>query len=145
MARRKVMLPNWANTEEASKSVEMLNEAFEGLTQGELVINTKANNTLLTTLNENGTPVIFESSEMINKRLEGFLENIQQPDNKDVLDGIDSEKVAAWDAAQANVLENIAGVEGSIADKTFTVSGVSTDLLKQGSETLIFNCGNSQV
>ena len=66
-------------------------------------------------------------------------------DNKTVLDGISAEKVAAWDAAQANVLENIAGVEGSIADKTFTVSGVSTDLLKQGSEVLIFNCGNSQV
>ena len=68
MARSIVMLLYWANTEEASKSVEMLNEAFEGLTQGELVINTKANNTLLTTLNENGTPVIFESSEMNNKR-----------------------------------------------------------------------------
>lgn len=65
--------------------------------------------------------------------------------NKTVLDGISAEKVAAWDAAQANVLEGIAGVEGSIANKTFTVSGVSTDLLKQGSETLIFNCGNSQV
>ena len=43
------------------------------------------------------------------------------------------------------VLEGIAGVEGSISDKTFTVSGVSTDLLKQGSETLIFNCGTSAV
>ena len=61
MARRKVILPNWANTEDASKSVEMLNEAFEGLTQGELVINTEANNTLLTTLNENGTPVTAAS------------------------------------------------------------------------------------
>lgn len=65
--------------------------------------------------------------------------------NKTVLDGITAEKIAAWDAAQANVLEGIAGVEGSIANKTFTVSGVSTDLLKQGSETLIFNCGNSVV
>ena len=44
-----------------------------------------------------------------------------------------------------NVLEDIAGVEGSISDKTFTVSGVSTDLLKQGSETLIFDCGTSAV
>ena len=113
MARRKVMLPNWANTEEASKSVEMLNEAFEGLTQGELVINTKANNTLLTTLNENGTPVIFESSEMIDKRLEGFLENIQQPDNKDVLDGIDSEKVAAWDKAVEDVNTLTSAVTGN--------------------------------
>ena len=44
-----------------------------------------------------------------------------------------------------NVLEGIAGVEGSISDKTFTVSGVSTDLLKQGSETLTFDCGTSAV
>ena len=65
--------------------------------------------------------------------------------NKTVLDGISAEKVAAWDAAQANVLEGIAGVEGSIANKTFTVSGVSTDLLKQGTETLILDCGDSVV
>ena len=44
-----------------------------------------------------------------------------------------------------NVLEGITGVEGSISDKTFTVSGVSTDLLKQGSETLTFDCGTSAV
>ena len=44
-----------------------------------------------------------------------------------------------------NVLEDIAGVEGSISDKTFTVSGVSTDLLKRGSETLTFDCGTSAV
>lgn len=46
---------------------------------------------------------------------------------------------------EANVLEDIDGVEGAIAEgtKTFTVTGVSTDLLKQGSETLIFNCGSS--
>ena len=44
-----------------------------------------------------------------------------------------------------NVLEGIAGVEGSISDKTFTVSGVSTDLLKKGSETLFFDCGTSAV
>ena len=113
MARRKVMLPNWANTEEASKSVEMLNEAFEGLTQGELVINTEANNTLLTTLNENGIPVIFESSEMIDKRLDGFLESIHQHDNKDVLDGIDSEKVAAWDKAVEDVNTLTSAVTGN--------------------------------
>ena len=44
-----------------------------------------------------------------------------------------------------NVLEGIAGVEGSISDKTFTVSGVSTDLLKRGSETLTLDCGTSAV
>lgn len=102
MTRRKVILPNWANTEDASKSVEMLNEAFEGLTQGELVINTEANNTLLTTLNENGTPVIFESSEMIDKRLEDFLEKVHQHDNKDVLDSITSGRTDSWDKAESN-------------------------------------------
>ena len=102
MARRKVMLPTWANTEDASKSIEMLNEAFEGLTQGELVINTEANNTLLTTLNENGIPVIFESSEMIDKRLDGFLESIHQHDNKDVLDKITSGRTDSWDKAESN-------------------------------------------
>ena len=65
--------------------------------------------------------------------------------NKDVLDDITAEKVTAWDAAQANVLEGVAGVQGSVADKTFTVTGVSTDLLTQGSNTLIFDCGTSAV
>lgn len=67
--------------------------------------------------------------------------------NAGVLDGITADKVAAWDAAQANVIEEIAGVEGSIAEgtKTFTVTGVSADLLKNGTETLVFDCGTSAV
>lgn len=81
----------------------------------------------------------------MNTRVEALEAVDHEHANADVLDGISAEKVAQWDAAQANVLENVAGVEGSIADKTFTVTGVSTDLLKQGSETLIFNCGNSVV
>ena len=48
---------------------------------------------------------------MIDKRLEGFLENIQQPDNKDVLDGIDSEKVAAWDKAVEDVKPFIKNID----------------------------------
>lgn len=81
----------------------------------------------------------------MNARVEALEAVDHEHANADVLDGISAEKVAAWDAAQANVLENVAGVEGSIADKTFTVTGVSTDLLKQGSETLIFDCGTSAV
>lgn len=81
----------------------------------------------------------------MNTRVEALEAIDHEHANADVLDGISTEKVAQWDAAQANVLENVAGVEGSIADKTFTVTGVSTDLLKQGSETLIFDCGNSIV
>ena len=102
MARKKVILPNWANTEDASKSVEMLNEAFEGLIQGELVINTNVDNTLLSTLNGDGKVVVFESSEMIDKRLERFLDKVHQHDNKDILDSITSGRTDAWDKAESN-------------------------------------------
>lgn len=85
----------------------------------------------------------------LNTAMNGRVEALEAIDhdhsNKDVLDGITAAKVSAWDAAQANVLEGVAGVEGSIANKTFTVTGVSTDLLKQGSEVIIFDCGSSAV
>ena len=81
----------------------------------------------------------------MNTRVEALEAIDHEHANAGVLDGITAEKVAAWDAAQANVLEGIAGVEGSVANKTFTVTGVSTDLLKQGTETLIFNCGDSKI
>ena len=134
MARRKIILPNWANTEDASKSVEMLNSAFEKLTQGELVINTEADNTLLTTLNENGVPVIFESSEMIDKRLEELFEKVNQHDNKDVLDSITSGRTDSWDKAESNAK--------TYTDQQidFIVSGASEafDTLKEV-ETWIYN------
>jgi hypothetical protein len=102
MARRKVILPNWSANEADSKNIEMLGAEFSGLTQGELVINTNVDNTLLSTLNEGGEVVVFESSEMIDKRLEGFLDKVHQHDNKDVLDSITSGRTDAWDKAESN-------------------------------------------
>ena len=102
MARRKVILPNWSANEADSKNIEMLGAEFSGLTQGELVINTNVDNTLLSTLNEGGKVVVFESSEMIDKRLEGFLDKVHQHDNKDVLDSITSGRTDAWDKAESN-------------------------------------------
>ena len=81
----------------------------------------------------------------MNTRVEALEAVDHEHANADVLAGITAAKVSAWDAAQANVLEGVAGVEGSIANKTFTVTGVSTDLLKQGSEVIIFDCGTSAV
>lgn len=63
--------------------------------------------------------------------------------NKAVLDGITSEKVAAWDAAQPNVIESISGVATEVTDKDVKITGVSTDILTQGTETLVFNCGTA--
>lgn len=81
----------------------------------------------------------------MNTRVEALEAIDHEHANKTVLDGITAAKVSAWDAAQANVLEGIAGVQGSVANKTFTVTGVSTDLLTQGSNVLIFDCGTSAV
>ena len=102
MARRKVILPNWSANEADSKNIEMLGAEFSGLTQGELVINTNVDNTLLSTLNEGGKVVVFESSEMIDKRLEGFLDKVHQHDNKNVLDSITSGRTDSWDKAESN-------------------------------------------
>ena len=102
MARRKVILPNWSANEADSKSIEMLGAEFSGLTQGELVINTNVDNTLLSTLNGDGKVVVFESSEMIDKRLKGFLDEVHQHDNKDILDSITSGRTDAWDKTESN-------------------------------------------
>lgn len=134
MARRKVILPNWSANEADSKSIEMLGAEFSGLTQGELVINTNVDNTLLSTLNGDGKVVVFESSEMIDKRLEGFLDKVHQHDNKDVLDSITSGRTDAWDKAESNAK--------TYTDQQidFIVSGASEafDTLKEV-ETWIYN------
>ena len=75
MARRKVILPNWSVSKEMAQNREGLETNFSGLTMGELVVNTTSGITSLATLDNADTPVIFESSEMIDKRLEGFLAN----------------------------------------------------------------------
>ena len=106
MARRKVILPNWSVSEEIAKNREMLEVNFSGLTMGELVVNTTSGITSLATLDNTDTPVIFESSAMIDKRLEGFLDNVHKHTNKEVLDGITSGMVESWNNAEANAVSS---------------------------------------
>ena len=84
--------------------------------------------------------------------------------NKSVLDGITAEKVTAWDAAEANAKaytdEKVGAIPAATAaalglvkvddvtikvaaDGTIGVKAISTDLLAQGTDTLVFNCGNA--
>ena len=106
MARRKVILPNWSVSKEMAQNREGLETNFSGLTVGELVINTTSGITSLATLDDTDTPVIFESSAMIDKRLEGFLDKVHQHANKDVLDSITSGMVESWNNAEANAVSS---------------------------------------
>lgn len=64
--------------------------------------------------------------------------------NAGVLDGISAEKVAAWDKAQENVIEEIDGVTATVANKKATVTEVPVTLLKNvEGDTLVFNCGTA--
>ena len=143
MARRKVILPNWSANEADSKSIEMLGAEFSGLTQGELVINTNVDNTLLSTLNEDGKVVVFESSEMIDKRLEGFLDKVHQHDNYDVLSAITSGMVESWSKAEVNAI----AVASAYTDKQIEVllSGATEafDTLKEVEEWISSHSGGA--
>lgn len=107
--------------------------------------------------------------------VDGLTAKAHEHSNKTILDGISEEKIAAWDAAQANTIESIKlngtvvtpsedkSVNISIPNATSEASGlvkvddvtikstdgvigvkaISTDLLEQGTQTLIFNCGNA--
>ena len=107
--------------------------------------------------------------------VDGLTAKAHEHSNKTILDSISEEKIAAWDAAQANTIESIKlngtvvtpsedkSVNISIPNATSEVSGlvkvddvtikstdgvigvkaISTDLLEQGTQTLIFNCGNA--
>ena len=107
--------------------------------------------------------------------VDGLTAKAHEHSNKTILDSISEEKIAAWDAAQANTIESIKlngtvvtpsedkSINISIPNATSEVSGlvkvddvtikstdgvigvkaISTDLLEQGTQTLIFNCGNA--
>lgn len=106
MARRKVIHPNWSVSKEMAQNREELETNFSALTVGELVINTTSGITSLATLDDTDTPVIFESSAMIDKRLENFLDNVHKHTNKEVLDGITSGMVESWNNAEANAVSS---------------------------------------
>ena len=59
--------------------------------------------------------------------------------NKEVLDGISAEKVAAWDVA----VQTVSGVEATKTGTNVEVTGVSVDLLKNGAATLVLDCGTA--
>lgn len=59
--------------------------------------------------------------------------------NFGLLETITEAKVNAWDAA----VQSVAGVETTKAGTEVTVTGVSTDLLKKGQKTIVFNCGSA--
>ena len=131
MARRKVILPNWKASEIDAQNKEMLDSNFSELSQGELVINTTSGITSLTTLDERNAPVVFESSEMIDRRLEGFLDKVHQHDNKEVLDGITSGMVESWNKAESNAVATASAYTDS--QIKFLVSGATDafDTLKE--------------
>ena len=54
----------------------------------------------------------------------------------------EGEKLAGIaEGAQANVIESISGVTTTVENKDVKITGVSTDLLTQGTDTLILDCG----
>lgn len=62
-----------------------------------------------------------------------------QHNNFGLLETITEAKVNDWDAA----VQSVAGVETTKEGTEVTVTGVSTDLLKQGTKTIVFNCGSA--
>ena len=62
--------------------------------------------------------------EGVKKYAADAVTNSHTHNNKDVLDGITTEKVAAWDAAQANVIESVSvnGVDATIDGKKASVT-----------------------
>lgn len=113
--------------------------------------------------------------ETLQSTVDGLEAKAHEHANKTVLDAISEDKVNAWDAAQANVIESIK-LNGTViapaADKSvniaipaataealglvkvdgesivsnegvISVKSVSTDLLVQGSDTLIMDGGNA--
>ena len=96
--------------------------------------------------------------------LKAVADKAHEHANKAVLDGITAEKVTAWDAAEANAKaytdEKVGAIPAATAaalglvkvddvtikvaaDGTIGVKAISTDLLTQGTDTLVFNCGNA--
>lgn len=111
--------------------------------------------------------------ETLQSTVSGLTAKAHEHANKTVLDGITEEKVTAWDAAQANVIESIKaagtaleiGSDKSVnipaatsevlglvkvdsttiesTDGVIGVKAVSTDLLVQGTDELVMDGGNA--
>lgn len=83
--------------------------------------------------------------------IEGHTEDIAaleavalSAEKKAIVDTLTDERLAAWDAAQVNVIEQIDGVTATIANKKATVTAVPVTLLQNvEGDTLVFNCGTA--
>ena len=127
-------------------------------------LKTLVGDTAVATQIENALKVDGVDKYALASELAAIADKAHEHANKTVLDGITAEKVTAWDAAEANANtytdEQIGAIPAATAaalglvkvddvtiqaaaDGTISVKAISTDLLVQGTDTLIFNCGNA--
>ena len=127
-------------------------------------LKTLVGDTAVATQIENALKVDGVDKYALASELAAIATKAHEHANKTVLDGITAEKVTAWDAAEANANtytdEQIGAIPAATAaalglvkvddvtiqaaaDGTISVKAISTDLLVQGTDTLVFNCGNA--
>ena len=127
-------------------------------------LKTLVGDTAVATQIENALKVDGVDKYALASELTAIANKAHEHANKTVLDGITAEKVTAWDAAEANANtytdEQIGAIPAATAaalglvkvddvtiqaaaDGTISVKAISTDLLVQGTDTLVFNCGNA--
>ena len=127
-------------------------------------LKTLVGDTAVATQIENALKVDGVDKYALASELTVIADKAHEHANKTVLDGITAEKVTAWDAAEANANtytdEQIGAIPAATAaalglvkvddvtiqaaaDGTISVKAISTDLLVQGTDTLVFNCGNA--
>ena len=127
-------------------------------------LKTLVGDTAVATQIENALKVDGVDKYALASELAAIADKAHEHANKTVLDGITAEKVTAWDAAEANANtytdEQISAIPAATAaalglvkvddvtiqaaaDGTISVKAISTDLLVQGTDTLVFNCGNA--
>jgi PII-like signaling protein len=95
MSRRKLSFPI------LSASNDVLNKDYiknniEDLTKGEVVLNISGDNSTMMFFDENENLAIFESSVLVDKKIEKIIEEVSFGENKEVLDGITSGMVESW-------------------------------------------------
>ena len=127
-------------------------------------LKTLVGDTAVATQIENALKVGGVDKYALASELAAIANKAHEHANKTVLDGITAEKVTAWDAAESNANtytdEQIGAIPAATAaalglvkvddvtiqaaaDGTISVKAISTDLLVQGTDTLVFNCGNA--
>ncbi len=75
------------------------------------------------------------------KRIDALEGKAHTHNNKEVLDGITSQKVTAWDSAEGNAKKYTDALEGKL--KAVAMSGDIKDLTQAEGNYIIFNCGTS--